>query len=315
MFIRHVTVPARTCYNQRMIIFTVFYLLALFLLGAILGSFLNVVAVDSMNVYMKNNLAEKSELRFIWNTIRSKGFWKHLVTHRSSCDTCSTVLTPKELVPVVSYLWQKGHCRTCETPFSPQHLYVEILSGAIFLTVFLTVFEAHTVLGTAFIGEVFYMFLFFGLAIILFLFDYEHMIVPNLLVYPLVILAFGTHILGFASVPQVSLVESLIAAVVLAVPLFLLWAFSKGTWMGMADSKIALVMGALLGLSLGLSAWVISFWIGAIIALILVATDSYVKKRSKGDKQVTMKSAIPFGPFMVLALWFVYISGYGVFPF
>jgi len=298
-----------------MIIFTVLYLFALFLLGAILGSFLNVVAVDSMNVYMKNGLAEKSELAFIWKTLRSKDFWRHLITHRSSCDTCSTVLTPKELVPVVSYLWQKGHCRTCETSFSPQHLYVEILSGVIFLTVFLRVFDAHEVLGGAFIGEVFYMFLFFGLAIILFLFDYEHMIVPNLLAYPLVILAFGTHLLGFNSVPDVSLIEGLIAAVVLALPLFLLWAVSKGTWMGMADSKIALVMGALLGLSLGLSAWVISFWVGAVIALVLVATDSYLKKRSQEEKEVTMKSAIPFGPFMVLALWFVYISGYGVFPF
>ena len=285
------------------------------MLGAILGSFLNVVAVDSMKVYMKNGLAEKSELGFIWRTIRSKDFWKHLITHRSSCDTCSTELTPKELVPVVSYLWQKGSCRTCKTSFSPQHLYVEILAGVIFMTVFLTVFEAHEILGAAFIGEVFYMFLFFGLAIILFLFDYEHMIVPNLLVYPLVVLALGAQLLGLRSVPQVGLVEGMIAAILLALPLFLLWAISKGRWMGMADSKIALVMGALLGLSLGLSAFVISFWIGAVIALILVGTDSYVKKRSSDEKTVTMKSSIPFGPFMVLALWFVYISGYGVFPF
>lgn len=83
----------------------------------------------------------------------------------------------------------------------------------------------------------------------------------------------------------------------------------------MADSKIALVMGALLGLSLGLSAWVISFWIGALASMILIGTDSYIKKRGGKDKEVTIKSAIPFGPFMVLALWFVFISEYAVFPF
>ena len=181
--------------------------------------------------------------------------------------------------------------------------------------VFMKVFSAHAVLSGAFIGEVFYMYLFFGLAIILFLFDYEHMVVPNMLVYPLLALAFGAHALGFLSVPEVSLFESVTAAVALALPLFLLWFFSKGTWMGMADSKIALVMGALLGFSLGLSAWVVSFWIGALVAMILVGTDSYIKRRGREAKEVTIKTAIPFGPFMVLALWFVYISEYAVFPF
>ncbi len=289
-------------------------MIALFMLGAILGSFLNVVAVDFMNVYMTHGLEKKSEVKFIWQKLLSKDFWKHIFTHRSSCTTCKTTLTPKELVPLLSYLWQRGACRNCDVSLSPQYLYVEVLSGVIFMTVFLKVFSAHAVLGGAFVGEVFYMFLFFALALILFLFDYEHMIVPNIVVYPLVLLAVGSHMFGFRSVPQIELLEALVAAVVLALPLFLLWALSKGTWMGMADSKIALVMGALLGLSLGLSAWVISFWIGAIIAVILVGTDSYVR-RSDDDKEVTMKTAIPFGPFMVLAMWFVYISGYNVFPF
>ena len=182
--------------------------------------------------------------------------------------------------------------------------------------VFLKVFSAHELLTAAFVGEVFYMFLFFAFAIILFLFDYEHMVVPNLLVYPLVLMAFGAHLLGYISVPDITIIEAFIAALVLAAPLYFLWFISKGTWMGMADSKIALVMGALLGLSLGLSAWVISFWIGALIAMILVGTDSYIRRKRDGtEKEVTMKTAIPFGPFMILAMWFVYISEYAVFPF
>lgn len=292
-----------------MTIITIFFLLAVFMLGAILGSFLNVVAVDSMNTYMSNDLENKSELGFLVKKLGSKEFWSHLVTHRSSCDTCKTVLTPKELVPVVSYLWQKGTCRTCKTSFAPQHLYVELFAGAIFTGVFLTVFNSYTTFSPMFIGELAYMFIFFGLAIIMLLFDYEHMIVPNMLVYPLVVLALGAHVLGFNSVPQISLVESVLAALVLAAPLFGLWFFSKGTWMGMADSKIALVMGGLLGFSLGISAWVISFWLGAVIGLLLVA---FTHKKQQ-DGSLHMKSAIPFGPFMILALWGVYCTGYILF--
>jgi|GEM_PF-2021981 len=296
-----------------MIIFTVFYLCALFMLGAILGSFINVVAVDSMKVYMANNLAEKSELAFVVKSLTSKKFWKHLFTHRSSCDTCDVVLTPKELVPVVSYIWQKGTCRSCETSFSPQHLYVELLAGLMFMTVFLRVFGSYIELSGAFFGELFFFFVFFALAIILFLFDYEHMLVPNLVVYPLVFMALISHVLGFQSVPEITLTHAAFSAVVLAAPLFCLWAFSKGTWMGMADSKIGLVMGALLGIAAGFSAWILSFWIGAVVGLILIATASHMKKRKGDDGSVTMKTAIPFGPFMVLAMWFIYISGYNFF--
>jgi len=139
------------------------------------------------------------------------------------------------------------------------------------------------------------------------------MIVPNFVVYPLVVMALGVHVLGFQSVPDISITHAVFSSLVLALPLFLLWAFSKGEWMGMADSKIALVMGALLGLAAGFSAWVLSFWIGAIGGLILIATATRIKKQPGDNKQVTMKSAIPFGPFMVLAMWFIYISGYNFF--
>jgi prepilin signal peptidase PulO-like enzyme (type II secretory pathway) len=208
------------------------------------------------------------------------------------------------------YLWQKGKCRSCETSFAPQHLYVELMSGIMFFFIFLHVFNSYEVLSGMFIAEIFFMFVFFSLAIILMIFDYEHMIVPNALVYPMLGMALIGHTLGFMSLPQISLTESAIAALVLALPLFLFWFVSKGRWMGGADSKIGLVMGAFLGFSMGISAWVFSFWIGAGISILLVLLAGRI--RSSG-KPVTLKSAIPFGPFLILALWFVYVSGISLF--
>ena len=299
-----------------------FYIVAVFLLGAILGSFLNVVAVDTMNIYMKEKLYERSESKFIFSRIFSKEFWRHAVTHRSACDTCDTVLTPKELVPVVSYLWQKGRCRTCDVSFSPQHLYVELIAGVIFLGVFLTVFSAYSVLSPLFFFEVFYLFVFFALGIILMIFDYEHMIVPNFTVYPMMIMAFVAQILPFRSLPDISITESISAAVILAAPLFLIWLVTKGTAMGFADWKIGFVIGALLGINLGISGWVFSFWIGALISMALIMFSKSRKSVTESDEEgrdvvirededetLNLKSAVPFGPFLILGLWTAYVTG------
>ncbi len=59
-----------------------------FLLGAAVGSFLNVV-VDRL----------------------PRG--QPILVSRSRCDACGTALAPADLVPVLSYLWLRGHCRYC----------------------------------------------------------------------------------------------------------------------------------------------------------------------------------------------------------
>ncbi len=292
---------------------TIFYLIALFMLGAIMGSFLNVVAVDFMNLYMKHDLEHKSEWKFFLSHWKSKQFWQEVFDRRSACDTCEIKLTPKELVPVVSYLWQKGKCNSCEVKFSPQHLYVELLCGVIFTGVFLAVFSSYTALSGLFIAEILYMFVFFGLAIIILLFDIEHQIIPDVLVHSLVLLAFGAHMLGFLSVPQVSLLNTAIAAIAVALPLFLFWLASKGTWMGMADSKLGLAMGALLGVSLGITSFFFSFWIGALVAIALWAVSRFGPKNDK--EEIGMKTAIAFGPYMVLAVWLIYVTKINLFPF
>ena len=291
-----------------------FYLVAVFMLGAILGSFLNVVAVDSMNVYMKNKLYERSEWAFIKDKFTDKVFWRHLITHRSSCDTCSTVLTPKELVPVVSYLYQKGKCKTCDVSFAPQHLYVELIAGVMFTGVFYTIFSAYSTLSPLFVFEVFYFFVFFALGLLLMIFDYEHMIVPNFLIYPMMVMAFVANLLPFRSLQQLSNTELILAAIGLAAPLFLLWLFSKGKAMGFADWKISFVMGALLGVNLGLSALVMSFWVGALISLGLLGYQEMTKvPLEEGEiregEELSMKTAIPFGPFLIIGLWLAYITG------
>lgn len=79
------------------------------LLGLILGSFIATIAIR-------------------WPEERS------VAQGRSQCDFCHKVLTPGELVPVVSYLVQRGRCRGCGARIAPLHLVVELLGCAVGVT-------------------------------------------------------------------------------------------------------------------------------------------------------------------------------------
>lgn len=296
-------------YNDEMTIITIAFVIAVFMLGAIMGSFLNVVAVDFIKLYKRHGLEEKNEFVEFWKILTSKEFWKKTVDRRSACDTCEVQLTPPELVPVVSYLVQQGKCKHCKTPFAPQHLYMELICGVLFAGIFLSIFASYIAFTPMFLFELLYMFVFFSFAMVLFMFDYSEQVIPDLLVYPMLVLAIVAHAFNFGSLPPVSIIDSILGAIIVGLPLFVLWLISQGKWIGLADAKLAAVMGALLGVSLGMSSVIMSFWIGAAVAIILM-----IKSKVLKNNDITAKTAVAFGPFMILGLWFTYVSGINVFP-
>ncbi len=95
-----------------------------------------------------------------------------------------------------------------------------------------------------------------------------------------------------------------------AFPLFLLWALSKGRFMGFGDVKLAVGMGMMLGLLGGFSALIFGIWLGAIVSVlaVLVGKISTHLSLARGGQRLTMKSEIPFGPFLVAATLFVFFT-------
>ena len=76
------------------------------ILGACMGSFLNVVAHRSLE---------------------GRPWWGN---ERSVCESCGHVLSPSELVPVLSWVLQRGRCQACGTRLSPRYLMVELIGAA-----------------------------------------------------------------------------------------------------------------------------------------------------------------------------------------
>lgn len=239
-----------------------------FVFGTIIGSFLNVLILR-------------------YNTGRSLG-------GRSACPHCNKELFWYELIPIVSYVIQLGRCNSCGVSISAQYPLVELSAGVVFASIILK--ETFHFVG----GDVFRfsftamcLLLAWSLIIAITAYDIRHKIIPNSLVWALVFISF---IKLFAYAP-LSL-NGFLAGPVLALPFALIWLISGGRAMGLGDAKLSLGLGWMLGLAEGVSMLLLSFWIGGIVSLYLLL------QRHGG---FTMKSEIPFAPFLVLGAFTAYI--------
>lgn len=272
-----------------------------FIFGAIIGSFLNVVA-----------------LRF--NTGFSLG-------GRSKCFSCSKTLHWYELVPIVSFIFQKGKCRGCYSKISWQYPIVETLTGLIFLATFNKIFSPFLIFSFPNFLLLTFYFITFSLLIVISIYDLKHKIIPDELVYTFIVISFIKMVFLFVFFPPILysifyILSSVLAGPILFLPFFLLWLVSRGRWMGFGDAKLALGIGWFLGLTSGISALFIAFYSGALVGVGMIAFQQFLKKfkgkffgLNMNRNNLTMKSEIPFGPFLILGLLLVFFFKIDFFNF
>ncbi len=241
-------------------------LILTFIFGVVVGSFLNVVA-----------------LRF--NTGMGLG-------GRSKCMSCGTTLTWKELIPLFSFAAQKGSCRKCKSKISWQYPLVEFIAGAVFVLIFFAFPPAAPLSAAVTLFQIAIA----CLLVVISVYDIKHKIIPDSFVYSFAGLSLLSLFIGGSSWWHIPSVQMLIAGPVLAVPFALLWLVSRGSWMGLGDAKLTLGIGWLLGVSMGINALVLAFWIAAAVSVIwLLATHKKFKPRTE----------IPFGPYLILGMYLV----------
>ncbi len=244
-----------------------------FMLGTIIGSFLNVVV-----------------LRL--GSGRS-------VTGRSACLSCGTTLEAVDLVPILSYLFLRGRCRRCGSRMSAQYPLVELATGILFLLVALLPFSPY---------EMIYLAILVSLLVAIAAYDIRHKIVPDVLVYPFIALALlHAAFAAFIFIPATPFALYVVSGFSFALPLVLIWYLSHGRAMGLGDGKLALGLGFMLGPIGTISAFVFSFWSGALVGVALIAIQR-VALRARG-KALTMKSEIPFAPFLIFGAMLVKLLG------
>ena len=261
----------------------------IFLLGACIGSFLNVIIHRIPN--------EES-----------------IVFPNSACPKCQKPIKPYDNIPLLSWLVLGGKCRSCKNPISARYPAVELLNALLFVLVFWQIpFNPFLPVVLIFVSAI----------VALIFIDAEHMILPDAINFPLLFLALLVRI-GFAlafgnqyfsdlrffplnqmtnlPVWLVSLIGAILGGLVGGGFLWLvgaIWKKLRGVdAMGLGDVKMMFAVGALLGWRLTLLSIFLGAFSGAIIGVVVISR----------QKDKDLQTQIPFGIFLgigsILALLF-----------
>jgi leader peptidase (prepilin peptidase)/N-methyltransferase len=255
-----------------------YWYVIMFILGTMLGSFLNVVL-------------------YRMHTGRS-------VNGRSHCMSCGETLTWYELFPVVSFLALRSRCGHCSARIPLRYLTVEILTGLSFVLMYSMFAESLVLLV---INSILALVL-----VVIVIYDIRHTIIPNECVVLLSLLAL--IILGLRYAVGGGILGSIVdlaSGFGGAFFFYMLWRVSNGRWIGLGDAKLALPLGVIVGSSGVFSMIVLSFWVGAGISLSLLLLQHVLQKGKTllrfQSPQLTIKSEVPFAPFLILGFLLAYL--------
>ncbi len=230
-----------------------------FILGTIMGSFYLVLA-----------------------TRLPKG--EDIVKSRSRCDNCKYVLKWYNLVPILSFIFQRGKCTKCGKKISSEHFFVEIFTGLLFLLT-----SIYFPLGyNYFVGLIVV-----SLMIIIFISDFKYMIILD---SPLIVSIILVVILKLIYFDFKTMLYSVISGLILFLVMLLIEKLGtlilKKDSLGGGDIKFAFLMGLILDLKLGIVALVLSTFLALPYALASV--------------KVMKKHEFPYGPFLAGSLFIVF---------
>ena len=241
-----------------------------------------------------------------------------IVADHSKCDKCGEELKPLNLIPVISFLVQKGKCSYCKTGLSWYHPFSEVLAG-LFLVLAATLskfsffepFSVSTLVGFLFLAVVFSFFEILLLKIVVpaiifvALFNLSTTVI-NLYEYRdrLQNDDFGRYLLkaGFFESQVETAVRSLgfnfVSAIAIALFFFFIVWVTRGRGMGGGDIRLGLLVGLVNGFPYNLLAVFLGFFIGAVVSIGLVLS-----------RKKTLKSVVPFGPFLILGSLVAFVWG------
>ena len=217
------------------------------------------------------------------------------------------------LVPLLSFLVLRGRCGHCKASISPQYPLVEAVTGLLFVLVA----AKNGLLLPQYIPQHLWVAgieaAIWALLVVVLVYDWKHKIIPDKLSLTFALLSGLLLTLrmqyGMAPVPYLPFLDSVpywvdwLAAPLVALPLALVWLVTLGRGMGLGDAKLAWGIGWFLGLSGAVTAVVFSFWIAFVPSIALLFLRA---------KRFTMKSEIPFAPFLILGTFVAYVFGVNI---
>ena len=263
------------------------YLSYLFLVGLLVGSFLNVV-IYRLPIMMQREW-RRDCLEFLEQPAEAEESAFNLIVPRSRCGHCGHQITARENIPILSYLLLGGKCSSCGTRISIQYPLVELFTGI--LTVVIGWQFGVSLQALAALVLTWSLVAAAGI-------DIGHKLLPDSITLPLLWLGL---LLGLGGV-FISLEDSVIGAMAGYLSLwsvFVLFKLLTGKeGMGHGDFKLLAMLGAWTGWQQLLVIVLTSSLVGAVVGISMIL----LKKTERGTQ-------IPFGPYLAAAGWIALLWG------
>ena len=271
--------------------YAIFFYVLMFVLGSVIGSF-----VGAMTWRMKTN--------------------RDWVRGRSECERCHHKLAAIDLIPIFSYLILGGRCRYCHKKISRSALALELAGGSAFLVstmlfpsmVYqewldpLASFQLLTPMLSLAMGL---WLVCLAIMMALFIYDLRWRLLPNKLVFPLIVISLLLSAVMNLGLAHVSPMDWLITLGLGMLPIAgvygILYLLSRGRWIGLGDVKLGIAIGLL-----------ISWWGGVLVLFLSNLLASLASVPGLLKHRINGASEIPFGPFLLVATYLVFLLGWAL---
>lgn len=232
----------------------IYIVILFYILGSVLGSFYNVVGLRLPNK-------------------------ESIIYPSSHCPKCKRELRSYELIPVFSYIIQKGKCRGCKEKIPPLYAIIEFVTGILFAI-------AYLIFGLQL--ELIIVLTFISLTVITFVSDYKYYIILDevLITAAIIILITTGFISGFNGVFSSLLSGAIAFSIMFGLKILGNMLFKKES-MGDGDIKLMFVIGLIIGFEMS----IVSVFVASVIALPIAMIFMFRKKTN----------ILPFGPYLCIA--------------
>ncbi len=238
----------------------VLFALCIFLMGGSVYSFVNLVA---------DRLPEN----------------KPIVLGRSQCDSCGRVLGALDMIPVFSYIFLRGKCRSCKAPLSLKYFLTELAGGILALYMTYIYWGSWLQLVTGYI--------FVAILACVLLIDMATMSIPDRLVIAMA----AVSVISVFIFRDIDIISRIIGFFSVSAPMLIIALAIDGAFGG-GDIKLMAFTGFFLGWQLNLLSFFIAIITAGIYAVVLLT------RYKKGEDR-----HFAFGPFLAISCTIAFFWG------
>ncbi|PIT86657.1 MAG: hypothetical protein COU33_01905 [Candidatus Magasanikbacteria bacterium CG10_big_fil_rev_8_21_14_0_10_43_6] len=211
----------------------------IFVLGLILGSFLNVV------IYRLHK--------------------KEALTGRSRCTVCKKQIFWYDNIPLASFLLLNGKCRFCRKKISLQYPIIEFATGGIFVALYSALTAQFDTVSTQAVLSAVRYFSFSMILIVIFVYDLKWYLILDKVTLPAILWAFCINLLL-----DFSWQNMVFGGIIASGFFFMQYVLSQGRWIGGGDVRLGALIGVMLGWQLVLASLFFAYVLGAVVGLALI---------------------------------------------